>query len=192
MTAIPIDDTMIGLIIARDGIWSKLTMNVAGQAYSGPLTLVDDFGIDPRGPSGIARQLFSSDLLGQVGPICFQDAQISFRNLTVRHVPNDGMFVIETSGALSNAEISEQRRALIERNRWPDPPPPTEPAYRPPENYVEQPPPPPDPELLLVEAEALTLWRQQEHWPIKGKPLDQIRTELLIALQRRRRQEASP
>jgi hypothetical protein len=146
--------------------------------------------------------LYSSDLLGMstnkngalqsTYGVCIQGANMPYGTLVVAACPQDATFEVDVTGTvLTAAEIDEQRRERDERNRWPDPPPPTEPAYRPPENYVEQPPPPPDPAMLLIEAEALQMWQRQKDAAIKGKPLDQIRTELLIALQRRRQQEAS-
>jgi hypothetical protein len=128
MTTVRIDDTMIGLKLATSpGTLTGLRYLVAGRAYGGPLTLTDDSLVARW--NGVPRVLFSSDLLGmstnkngvlQAGyGVCIQGASISYGTLVVAACPQDAVFEVDVTSALSNAEIETQRRALIERDRWP-------------------------------------------------------------------------
>jgi hypothetical protein len=125
MTTITIDDTMIGLTIARAGATSKLAITSAGNGVGGAsfnqtLTLVDDAPPFDTVP----KTLFNSDMLAQaVGGdtrgVCFQNQSIAFGNLTIKSVPSNAVFSIEATGAVALDELEAQRAELARRTAMP-------------------------------------------------------------------------
>jgi hypothetical protein len=133
MTTVTITSADVGITIARAGVLSALRYLVAGRGMFEWFTLVDDappFDVVPR-------QLFNSDMLTCVtngngtlrSPyVCFEDASISFNNLTVAACPPSGVLEVDCTGVLPLAALSLQRAVRAERARMPPPPlPPTPP-----------------------------------------------------------------
>jgi hypothetical protein len=193
MTTIRIDDTMIGLTIARSGVAKAGRFLVASRAVFQNLTLVDDGG--PFAPPNVSKQIINDDLLTQVtnkngllkSPfVMFEDASIGFNNLTVKACPKDAVFEIDTTGALAWAEVEDQRIARDKAARLPPPPPYVAPIVA----AVEPPPPPPARPKWMVDADAeaarlieqAATARAKAQGPVVlGPSMDAIRAELFIA-----------
>jgi hypothetical protein len=197
MTTITITAADVGVTVARNGTLSGLRYLVADRGMYGHFTLVDD-----GAPfDAVPRQIFNSDMLDMCtnangvlqSPfgVCIQEASISFGNLTVAACPHDAVFEVDCTGALPLAEIEEARKARDKAAELPPSPGPAPPRYVPPKDYKEKPPPPPDPELVAANEEALRRWEAGKNAVIRGPSLEQIRTELLLAVQSRRAEAAA-
>jgi hypothetical protein len=212
MTTLTIDRSSVGLTLVTNGTLTALRYVTAGTIPGEKLILVDDANLDTSGMyNSVARQLYCGDLLDMSTGIpnanpnnlfgvmlkAGGNVTVPFGNLTVVSVPTNAVFSADVTGTVASASALEgQRRALAQRNKLPEPPEPPPPNYVSPKDYVEQPPPPPDPILVAAEKEAQVRWNEQREWRAKhggivGPSLEQIRTELLVAAQRRRAEEAA-
>jgi hypothetical protein len=182
MTTITVTAADIGITIARNGVISALRFLVADRNMYQLFTLIDD-----APPYVLPKQLFNCDMLTfATSRNVFKDTSISFGNLTVAACPASSKFEVDCTGTVLAADIAAQRRALIERAKMPPPPKPTPPTYTPPKNYKEKPPPPPDPDLVAANEEAQRIWALGRDNMIRGRSLEEIRTELLIIAQRKK------
>jgi hypothetical protein len=210
MTTIRIDDSMVGMTVAQNGVMTNLTFVTSSRQIFANLTLVDD-----SAPHDVVPwQLFNSDLLCsptnangalQVPAGVMLDGSVNFGNLTVAACPAGAVFSITCTGALAqpipaataidrliastvHAEAfraalkrgAEEQIIAAERARTWSPPPP-------PQGVEQPPPPPPDPAVADANAraraqiEAAALARVKAVGPtVFGPSQDAIRDEWLI------------
>jgi hypothetical protein len=164
MTTIAIDDTMVGVTVAQNGILSAIRYLVAGGEMYAKFTIVDDASPYDTVP----KQLFNSDLLDAStnlngtlkSPfgVLLQNGNQAFGNLTIAACPKNATFELDATGALPLAQIEAQRanRDRAAELRSPQPPAPMPPhgyyqSWQPP---LTPPPPPLDPAMVALNAEA--------------------------------------
>jgi hypothetical protein len=211
MTTITITAADVGMTVAQNGVMSALRFLVADRAMYQHFIIVDD--AVPY--DAVPHQLFNSDMLTQgtnrngffgspIG-VCFEEASISFGNLTVAACPKDAVFEVDCTGALATpvrvtpppadvyaAHLAQQRAELTalhaERVRTGyNARPPTSLELTPHAAKAE-PPKLPDPAMVAADEEGLRLFeaaqaaRAQARGPtVVGQSLAEIQGNLRIA-----------
>jgi hypothetical protein len=203
MTTLTVTGAQVGVTIARNGVISALRYLVADRGEYQRFSLVDDAPPFDTVP----RQIYSSDCLDQgtnrngffQSPygVLFEDQSIAFGNLTVLNCPPNSVFEVDTTGALTLAEIEEARRLRDQRNAFPLaplPPPPPENGYLDPKVGG----PGSGVTLKLSPAQIEEERRRGEAWlarrdgiGVRGPSFEQLETERLIAERRRAAEEAA-
>jgi hypothetical protein len=186
MTTIRITSADVGVTIAQNGVLSGLRFLVADRGQYAHFTIVDD--APPF--DAVPRQIFNSDMLdmptNKNGALqspygaCIYNASIAFGNLTVLACQPDAVFEVDTTGALTLAEIEAGRvspdkglnrylagtvfaqalQAEVQRRR--DEAVIAAERVRawspPPQVYVVPPPPPPPRPVWMIEADNQAEW----------------------------------